>query len=366
MQNKKFSKNFILAYSCFVLAPLLIVILYLNLFAQDRYTSSSTLLVKQVGEATVTDSSGLGALLGASSTSSEDANILKTYISSRDMVEKLDREINLRKAFQVKKDPLFALDEDAPIEDVVKYFNRVVGVTLDEKTMMLEVNAQGFTPEYSLQLNNAILKNSEEFINDVSQSIAQEQQNFAEQQLKESTEQLKQARDDLLAYQNENEIFDPALQAQAVATLVASLQNNLAQLKTEERTLLSYLNPIAPQVIAVQSQIESVEQQIENENAKLTSPSNTKLNQNVSEFEELKAQVGFATDLYKLSLASLEKSRLEASRKLKKLVVIATPRLAEDALYPRKLYLIITSFIVLNILFGIGALIRSIIREHKE
>ncbi|NHC03363.1 capsule biosynthesis protein [Acinetobacter sp. 187] len=366
MQNKKFSKNFLLAYSCFVLAPLLIVLMYLCVFAQDRYASSSTLLVKQVGEATVTDSSGLGALLGASNTSNEDANILKTYISSRDMVEKLDREINLRKAFQVKRDPLFALDDDAPIEDVVKYYNRVVGVNLDEKTMMLEVNAQGFSPEYSLKLSHAILKNSEDFINDISRSIAQEQQNFAEQQLKESTDQLKQARDDLLEYQNENEIFDPALQAQAVATLVASLQNNLAQLRTEERTLLSYLNPVAPQVIAVQSQIESLEQQIKNENAKLTSPSNTKLNQNVSEFEELKAQVGFATDLYKLSLASLEKSRLEASRKLKKLVVISTPRLAEDALYPRKLYLIITSFIVLNILFGIGALIRSIIREHKE
>lgn len=366
MQNKKFNKNFILAYSCFVLAPLLIVLMYLSLFAQDRYASSSTLLVKQVGEAAVTDSSGLGALLGASSTSSEDANILKTYISSRDMVDKLDREINLRKAFQVKKDPLFALDQDAPIEDVVKYFNRVVSVNLDEKTMMLEVNAQGFTPEYSLKLNNSILKNSEDFINDISQSIAQEQQNFAEKQLQESTEQLKKARDNLLKYQNENEIFDPALQAQAVATLVASLQNNLAQLKTEERTLLSYLNPIAPQVIAVQSQIESIEQQIQNENDKLTSPSNTKLNQSVSEFEELKAQVGFATDLYKLSLASLEKSRLEASRKLKKLVVISTPRLAEDALYPRKIYLIITSFIILNILFGIGALIRSIVREHKE
>ena len=366
MQNKKFSKNFLLAYSCFVLAPLLIVLMYLCVFAQDRYASSSTLLVKQVGEAAVTDSSGLGALLGSSNTNSEDANILKTYISSRDMVEKLDREINLRKAFQVKKDPLFALDEDAPIEDVVKYFNRVVSVNLDEKTMMLEVNAQGFTPEYSLKLNNSILKNSEDFINDISQNIAQEQQNFAEQQLQESTDQLKQARDNLLKYQNENDIFDPALQAQAVATLVANLQNNLAQLKTEERTLLSYLNPVAPQVIAVQSQIESVEQQIENENAKLTSPSNTKLNQNVSEFEELKAQVGFATDLYKLSLASLEKSRLEASRKLKKLVVISNPRLAEDALYPRKIYLIITSFIVLNILFGIGALIRSIVREHKE
>ena len=122
----------------------------------------------------------------------------------------------------------------------------------------------------------------------------------------------------------------------------------------------------APQVIALQSQIESVEKQIETESAKLTSPSNAKLNKNVADFEELKAQVSFATDLYKLSLTSLEKARLEASRKLKKLVVISTPRLAQDALYPRKIYLSITSFILLNILFGIGMLIHSIVREHRE
>ena len=86
----------------------------------------------------------------------------------------------------------------------------------------------------------------------------------------------------------------------------------------------------------------------------------------MADFEELKAQVHFATDLYKLSLTSLEKARLEASRKLKKLVVISTPRLAQDALYPRKIYLSITSFILLNILFGIGVLIHSIVREHRE
>lgn len=355
-----------LAYSCFVLIPLLLVVLYLGLFAKDRYSSSSILLVKQVGDTVVNETTGIGALLGTANTSTEDANILKQYINSRDMVEKLDRELNLRQAFYVSSDPFFSLSKDAKIEDVVEYFNKVVHVELDEKTMMLDVSSQGFTPEYSLKLNKTILKNSEDFINDISQGLALEQQKYAEKQLDEATQQLKQSRDNLLHYQNENEIFDPATQAQAVATLVAGLQSNLAQLKTEERTLLSYLNPVAPQVIAVRSQIESVEQQIENENAKLTSPSNQKLNQNVSDFEELKAQVGFATDLYKLSLASLEKARLEASRKLKKLVVVSTPRLAEDAIYPRKLYLIITSFIVLNILFGIGALVRSIVREHKE
>lgn len=362
----KFNKSLFISYSFIVLLPLLILILYLDFFAKDRFESSSILLVKQVAETQVSDAGGLGALLGVSNTSREDAQILKEYITSRDMVEKLDKNLNLRKAFHAQKDPIFALSEDASIEELVEYFNKVVKIDLDEQTMMLHVSSQGFSSEFSLKLNKEVLRLSDNFINDISKNIAQEQQIFAEKQYFEATQQLDEARQAVLSYQNENEIFDPVLQAQAVATLVSGLQSNLAQLKTEERTLLSYLTPEAPQVVALRSQIESVDEQIKTQSNKLTSPNNSKLNQNVADFEALKAKVEFATDLYKISLASLEKARLEASRKLKKLVVISAPRLAEDALYPRKIYISITAFILLNIIFGIGLLVHSIIREHRE
>ncbi|MCG2942404.1 capsule biosynthesis protein, partial [Escherichia coli] len=79
-----------------------------------------------------------------------------------------------------------------------------------------------------------------------------------------------------------------------------------------------------PQVVAIRSQISALQQQISSEKSKLTSPSTAKLNRSVADFEALKAKVEFSSDLYKLSLASLEKARLEASRKLKKLVVVQT------------------------------------------
>lgn len=361
------NKRLAISYIGVVIVPILLIIFYLFFFAKERYLSQSTLLVKQVGDVSNVDAmNGLSALFGVSNTSGEDAHILSSYITSRNMVEALDKKLNLRKAFVVKGDPLFSLNSDASIEDLVDYYNHRVKVELDEKTMMMSVSSQGFTPDFALLLNQEILKNSEVFINSLSQEIAKEQLTFAENQLTDSKKQLEQARDTLLDYQNRNQMFDPQAQAQAVATLVAGLEANLAQLRTEERTLLSYLNPEAPQVVAIRSQIEALQKQINDEKAKLTSPSTAKLNRSVADFEALKAKVEFSTDVYKLSLASLEKARLEASRKLKKLVVISTPERAQDALYPRTLYLIATYFIVLNILFGVFILIHSIIREHKE
>lgn len=360
------NKKRLLAYATVVLLPFAITVSYLGFFAHDRYQSSSILLVKRVGDAQIAEGSGLGALLGVANTSNEDSNILKEYISSRDMVEKLDQRLDLRKAFAVAGDPLFSLNDDATIEELVEHFRKMVKVTLDEKTMMLSMSSQGFSPEFSLKLNKEILQESDSFINALSRNIALEQQSFAEQQLQEANKKLQSARNDLISYQNTNQTFDPELQAKAVAALVVGLQTNLAQLRTEERTLLSYLNEDAPQVVALRSQITSVQKQIEDENAKLTSPNNAKLNKTVADFEELKAQVVFATDLYKLSLGSLEKARLEAAQKLKKLVIITEPRLAQDAIYPRKVYIAFSTFLILNIIFAISLLIHSIIREHRE
>lgn len=362
----KQNRKLLIAYTSVVLLPLVVTMSYLGIFAKDRYQSTSILLVKQVGEATVSDGGGLGALLGVVNTSTEDSNILKEYMTSRDMVEKIDKRLNLRRAFTQVGDPVFSLSKDANIEELVEYFKNIVKIKLDEKTMMLDLSSEGFSPEFSLKLNQVLLEESDAFINSISNDIALGQQKFAQKQLDDATVQLQKTRNALLDYQNTNQTFDPLIQAQALAALVSGLQGNLAQLRTEERTLLSYLNPEAPQVVAIRSQIESVKKQIDDENAKLTSPSNAKLNKSVADFEELKAQVGFATDLYKISLGSLEKARLEAAQKMKKLVVISQPRLAQEATYPRRIYISITTFLILNIIFAIGLLIHSIIREHRE
>lgn len=354
------------AYILIALLPLLLIACYLFMFAKDRYISDSTVIVKQVSEVDVGTSGGLGALLGVNNTSAEDAQFLKAYIQSRDLVELLDKKLDLRKNFSGTGDPIFYLGEDSSIEELVEYYKSRVRVHLDEKTMMLNIETQGFTPEFALALNKEILQQSERFINLLSQRVAKEQLQFSEQQLAEANQQLTDARDALLQYQNTNEMFDPQAQAQAIATIINGLESNLAQLKTEERTLLSYLNPETAQVVALRSQISSLQTQIENEKSKLTSAKSSKLNRSAAEFEALKADVVFKTDLYKLALGSLEKSRLEAVRKMKNVVVITSPQRAFDAMYPRRGYILLSAWLILTTIFGIGYLIYTVIREHRE
>ena len=74
----------------------------------------------------------------------------------------------------------------------------------------------------------------------------------------------------------------------------------------------------------------------------------------------------FATDLYRSSLTALEAARVEASRKLKHLVVIQSPPLPDAALYPRRLYMLTTLWVFLALLYGIGRLTVATIKDHSD
>ncbi|RYE43916.1 MAG: hypothetical protein EOP48_22720 [Sphingobacteriales bacterium] len=132
------NKHVFLIYGLVVLLPLIMVAIYLYTAAQDRYISSSTMVVKQVGQVGIEQSTGLGALLGVNNTSGEDAQFLKAYMQSSDMVYALDSKLNLRDAFAGNgNDVVFQLPKNASKEELVVHFNKRVRVALDEKTMMM-------------------------------------------------------------------------------------------------------------------------------------------------------------------------------------------------------------------------------------
>ncbi len=363
LKNKRINQ---LLFIPLVIIPWIAIICYMFMIAEPRYVSTSQVVIKQVSEQGVS-ATGISALLGVNNTNRDDAVYLTQYIYSDDLIHELDSQFNFREHFQGNgQDLLNTIKADANKEELAEYFRKRVSVQLDDKSSILTVATQGFTPAFALDLNKAILDKSEQFVNDISNDVASEQLVFVTGQVEEAENRLNASKQRLLDYQNSNEIFDPKANAQIVNQVIGNLQGQLSSLRTEERQLLSYLNPEAPQVVSLRSQIRSVEKQIEEERAKLTSPRDARLNEQTAQFEALKADVDFASELYKLALSSLESSRIEAVRKMKNLIVIAAPHQAEEALYPRKVYVIGTSLALLLILYGFVILILAIIRDHAK
>lgn len=350
-----------------IVAPMMLLIVYLAIFSQPRYVSESKVAVKRSDDL-AGNNLNVGLLLGASNPSSvEDAFYLKEYINSPDMLLTLDKKLNFYQAFsEGGLDFLNKLPAGESAEGLLRHYRSRISVTYDDRAGLLTLQTQGFSPEFALRFNREVLIESERFINELSHHIAREQLSFAEAEMEKARLRLKISKDELLAYQNSNNVLDPEAQALAANVLVNTLIGQKTQMEAELRNLLTYLRDDAPQVVSLRNAIDSMQAQIESEKGKITAPQGEKLNHMAAEFEEIKSKVAFDNELYKLALTAIEKTRVEAARKLKVLSVISSPQLPQESTFPNTPYLIACWLLVCCLMFGTLKLLLAVIEDHRD
>jgi capsular polysaccharide transport system permease protein len=349
-----------------VLGPLLLAGIYFGLLAQDRYVSTSLMTVRRANHESVA-ASGLAQLLAGSGSSHEDALYLRDYLQSLALMHKLDGQLHLRAHYAVAPtDPFYRLWPQASQEWMLAYWRARVQVKLDEVSGLLQVRVEGFDAAFAQKINQALLAESEAFVNTISQRIAQEQLRFAQTELDRAGDKLDAARLRLLRFQSDKQILDPTAAAQATGALTAELRGQLAKLEAELSAKRAYLNDDAADVVTLRDQAAALRLQIERESRGATRPDGGALNRLALEFHEIKARASFAEDGYKAALAAVESTRLEASRKVKSLVVIEPPTLAQTAEYPRRLYNLVTAFVLSLLLYGLAHLLLATVNEHLD
>ena len=85
----------------------------------------------------------------------------------------------------------------------------------------------------------------------------------------------------------------------------------------------------------------------------------------LAKFTDYKVKMELALQAYTSSQISLEKSRIEAYRQIKYLVIVENATLSESNKYPQILYNLALFFVVNVSIFAIGRIIFSVIKELK-
>jgi capsular polysaccharide transport system permease protein len=285
------------------------------------------------------------------------------------LVLELDKQLKLREHFgKIRADLPLRLPGDASVEDFVAYFRARVELGFDDRSALLTIRAQGLDPEYAQRLNVAILDASERFVNETSHRIARERLRFAEGELQTASKRVESTSGTLLEFQGRTRLLDPAMQAQAAGVLTVELEAQRARAEAELNGLRGFLNDEAFQVQALKSRIAAINSQIDAEKRRATvdNAKGMRLNKLALEFEALKLQAEFARDGYKLALGAVENARIEASQKIKSLVIVEPPSLPETAEYPLVTYNMSTLLAVCVLLYAIVRLVLATIREHQD
>lgn len=351
-----------------VVAPFIVFAFYVLLLQTPRYESHALLMVEKDQTLSAVQSLDLGGMLGLGlGGGTEDALLISEFLQSKALFATLNGKYDLVGHWNSRTvDFISRLPADASAEDQHEYYLDMLAVQVDPDSKLIDVALQAFDPEFAQIVLQDIVASSEQFINDISRGLAQTQVSFVESELEGAHRRLRQNADHLLALQKRSDVLSPEAEAQASMEILGGLQGRKAGLETELRTLLSYLNDDAPDVVLLRRQLRAVNEQIADVRAGQTGGDGEGMNELLLEFKEAELAAELSADIYKVGLQTLETTRIEASRKAKFVVQVDPPNRPEEAAYPDTVRLLAFALFALHIFYFLAVLMWAAIQEHSE
>jgi capsular polysaccharide transport system permease protein len=351
-----------------VALPSLTTSLYYGLIASDQYISEANFTVSG-GETPKLDS--IGALTGIPSSSViQDTQIVTNYIESRAAVEKLDSQINLRELYSTSTADWFSrFDSTKPIEKFVRYWKKMVDVSIKMPSGIVDLKVRAFTPQDSARIASAILAISEQLINDMNTRMNRDAVANAEQQLDRASARLLKARVALETARNDEGLLDVNKTADALNGLITEMRGIKLQLEQQYNSQRSSVLESAPQMRALKSRIDATTAQIGELEAKLTKNTGSLTSEpplaiSMTRFSELDLERQIAERLYAGAVASLELARASAERKEMYVNAFVKPVVPEQSEYPRRLLFSFLFFASLLIIWGVCCSLFVVVRNH--
>lgn len=369
---KKRHWGLLLSFVLFVILPFSAILAYLIFVAEPQYESITGFTVRSQEERGANELlGGLSQLAGGGGASDND--ILYEFIRSQEMVQVIDKRIDLREHYTQHwpKDWFFSLWTDASQEDLIWYWNRVVTVSFDQSAGLIEVKTNAFDPRVAQAITEAILEESQNRINELNLAAREEAMAYAMSDVEDSVEKLKEAREALTNYRIASQIVDPELDIQTRMGVMSSLQQELALALVEYDLLRGTTSNNDPRLRDTAQRIEVIRDRIaiERQNIASSSTETGGVEEDyptlISEFERMSVDRQYAEEFYFASLTALEIARDEANRKSRYLATYIKPTLAQTSSYPDEPIMGLLTLLFLILAWSIGTLIFYSIRDKS-
>lgn len=362
-----------------VAVPTAVASLYMSIIAADQYHSSTSFAVRSIDSAAMTsDVLGMFSQTAASSTVS-DSYILSDYVLSEKMTGELDAKFGLDNIYAPRGlDFFFGLTSGRPIEEKAEYWNRMIQVSFDHASGIIQMTVKAFDPKTAQEVARFIVERCEGLINDLSNTAREETMRVATGEVELAEKRLAAARVELRKFRDVSQEADPVEGAKLATQLVAAMEQRLAQLNADIETARRQMAEDTPRIRVMKAQIASLESQITQErqrlgageaaigqSAKTGRPgTDSAVSERLQVFEELETEREFAQQSYIAAMASLEKARIDAASKQRYLATFIQPTLSQAAQYPMRLLGVLLVFLGGLFIWGIATLSYYNIRDR--
>lgn len=355
-----------------VLAPLGVVLFYLWFVAEDQYSSTVGFTVRQEEGGSATELlGGLGLFTGGGGAS--DSDILYEFIQSQGLVERVDARENLRTYYSQhwRDDPVFSIRPDATIEDLVRFWQRIVRISYDQASGLIELQVLAFDAPKATSIAEAIVGESQDMINALNEQARNDAMRYALADLDDALDKLKSAREALTRFRTRTQIVDPDADIQGRMGVMNNLQQQLAESLIEFDLLGPTTTSSDPRLVQARRRIEVIRARIESERETFATDTtdNGAVGEDypslIAEFESLVVDREYAEQTYRAALTALDVARSNSNRQSRYLAAYSNPTVAESSEFPQRGVLTGLTAIFLLLFWGILALVYYSIRDRR-
>lgn len=352
-----------------ILLPVFVAASYLSVFAQDQYASTVGFTIRQDDSGSASElMGGLRSVLGGSAQG--HAELLFEFVQSQEIVERIDAEFDLIGHYSANwpGDPVFAIRSDATIEDLVRFWGRMVRVTHDRASGLMLVQVRARDPASAQAIARLIVSESEAMINRLNSGIRADAMRNAEADLEASVARLRAAREALAEFRARTQIVDPQADIQGRMGVLSNLQQQLAEALVDYDLVSQTANETDPRVRQLERRIEAIRTRIREERENFArqdvTVDDTDYPRLIAQFESLQVDQAFAEATYQAALTAFDTARSNASRQTLYLANFIQPTFSQRAEYPQRLLIIALTAVFATLLWGILALVFYSLRDR--
>lgn len=357
---RAFRIGLIVSFALMVVLPLVVESVYWGLIASKQYATELRFAVRNA-ESGPLPSAGLagipmGTLAGGAS---QDTQIAANYISSKGIVETLEKTIGLRQIFGRREADYFSrFDPADPVEDLEEYWKKRIKIETDNTSGIVSVNVRAFTPEDSIKIASKTLELTEQLVNDISTRSRRDKLELARRELDRTEEALRQRTAAMRDVREAQGVLDARASAEALNKVIEKLQLARSQAQ-QDLAALGDTGASSPTARVLQSRIAAISAQIEDYSRQIASRSTTNGGASLAQREDplYRAQVelDIARQQYADASAAFQRARADLETQHTYLMSILKPTLAETSTYPRRWWE--WSIVVVPCVLGWGLLV---------
>ena len=348
-------------------APLAAALTYGVIITPSSKAVSSSFVIMKAGE--TRSGGGIAGIMGLGGGEGlADAYRIREYLKSREAMQVMEQKYGFLTHFREGTWDPFSRPQHLPFigQDEHDFYQRKINIGIDVREGIVRLEVEALNDADAARFAAGLLELARQRTKDISDMLNRDQTASLQDDVTRAEAQMREASNELARAQRQNREVDPQLAATSAYQMISTLQTNLLARQAQRDALLSNNLTESPLLPRLNSEIASLNKQIQQQQEKLAGGGDSTVIAAASDLGTAQTKLRLSQIGLEASLRTLEQANLNNIGQRRYLVVLSKPVSAYN-IWPRKLMELLGFGLIISFLaYGLSRIAKATLMSGKE